>query len=396
MKKILYLHAGAEMYGADKALLDLISGLDKTIFEPHVIWSNDRVLVKVLQEVGAKVSITAYPILRRKSSTPKGIYLYGRHFLRYSNAIIKYGKENKIDIVHNNTTAVLEGAYVAKKLNVPLLWHIHEIIVSPKMIYHFLSYVVSKNATKVIAVSEAVKEHYLASKFWKKNKGIDVIYNGVDSAHYVPYSHEDIVALKEKYELPRDSKVIGMIGRVNAWKGQMDFLKAVEPILKNNKNIYAMMVGGVFAGEEWRMEELISTVKKSTVAEQIIVRDYDPNTVDIYNLYDVFVLPSTNPEPFGMVVAEAMSCGKPVIGYKHGGVCEMVKTGYNGELAEVRNTDDLSRKIEKVILDGKLRERYSKNSLTRVREYFSRDTYVTKFEKKYRELVPRKVTNNVF
>lgn len=72
MQKILYLHAGAEMYGADKVLLELIKGLDKDAFEAHVILPNDGVLVGALEEVGAKVKVIDYPILRRKYFNPKG------------------------------------------------------------------------------------------------------------------------------------------------------------------------------------------------------------------------------------------------------------------------------------------------------------------------------------
>ena len=57
MQKILYLHAGAEMYGADKVLLELIKGLDKDAFEAHVILPNDGVLVSALEKVGAKVKV---------------------------------------------------------------------------------------------------------------------------------------------------------------------------------------------------------------------------------------------------------------------------------------------------------------------------------------------------
>lgn len=66
MQKILYLHAGAEMYGADKVLLELIKGLDQDAFEAHVILPNDGVLVAALENVGAKVKVIDYPILRRK------------------------------------------------------------------------------------------------------------------------------------------------------------------------------------------------------------------------------------------------------------------------------------------------------------------------------------------
>ena len=140
MQKILYLHAGAEMYGADKVLLELIKGLDKDAFEAHVILPNDGVLVGALEEVGAKVKVIDYPILRRKYFNPKGILEYFGSYNRYSKQIAKYAKENGITLIHNNTTAVLEGIYLKRKLKLPLIWHVHEIIVKPKAISDFINF----------------------------------------------------------------------------------------------------------------------------------------------------------------------------------------------------------------------------------------------------------------
>ena len=98
MQKILYLHAGAEMYGADKVLLELIKGLDKDAFEVHVILPNDGVLVDALGKVGAKVKVIDYPILRRKYFNPKGILEYFGSYNRYSKQIAKYAKD--LSLIH--------------------------------------------------------------------------------------------------------------------------------------------------------------------------------------------------------------------------------------------------------------------------------------------------------
>ena len=139
MKRILYLHAGAEMYGADKVLLELIKGLNKQEFEAHVILPNKGVLVEALRQVGAKVEVIEYPILRRKYFNPKGMIDYIRSYHRYAKKIATYAKQHRIDLVHNNTTAVLEGIYLKRKLKLPLLWHVHEIIVRPKFVSDFIS-----------------------------------------------------------------------------------------------------------------------------------------------------------------------------------------------------------------------------------------------------------------
>lgn len=170
MQKILYLHAGAEMYGADKVLLELIKGLDKEVFEAHVILPNDGVLVGALEKVGAKVKVIDYPILRRKYFNPKGILEYFGSYNRYSKQIAKYAKDNGITLIHNNTTAVLEGIYFKRKLKLPLIWHVHEIIVKPKAISDFINFLMGYYADTIVTVSNAVANHVKQSRFVKMTK----------------------------------------------------------------------------------------------------------------------------------------------------------------------------------------------------------------------------------
>ena len=230
MKKILYLHAGAELYGADKVLLELIKGLDEREFEAHVILPNDGVLVPALREVGAQVKVINYPILRRKYFNPKGIFEYLTSYSRYSKQIAQYIRENQIDLIHNNTTAVLEGIYLKRKLKLPLLWHVHEIIVKPKAISDFINFLMGRFADKIVTVSQAVASHIKQSPHIKDDQ-ISVIYNGVDNKVYY---QSDAQSIRKKFDIAEDALVIGMVGRVNAWKGQGDFLEAVAPILEQH------------------------------------------------------------------------------------------------------------------------------------------------------------------
>lgn len=386
MKKILYLHAGAEMYGADKVLLELIKGLDKSVFEAHVILPTTGVLVSALEDVGAKVSVIEYPVLRRKYFNPKGILNYFVDYLKYSKQLLKYVQDQKIDLIHNNTTAILEGIYLKRKAKVPLVWHVHEIIVKPKLISDFINFLMGRYADRIVTVSNAVLSHIEKSPFIQTSQ-TKVIYNGVDSERYYPQSETDKNHHKEKLGIPKTAKVIGMIGRVNSWKGQADFLSAVTPILEKNQDTYALMVGGVFEGEEWRMEDLKQKVKSTQLSERIILLDFQKDTTSLYNIFDIFVLPSTNPDPLPTVVLEAMACGKPVIAYRHGGVTEMVKEGQNGLFADVGNSNNLRAKINELLDDTSKIERFSMYSRQRQLEHFSLESYITSFTKTYLTII---------
>ena len=387
MINILFLHAGAEMYGADKVMLDLIKRLDKSKYCPYVILPTNGVLVDALKSEGIHVEVMPYPIMRRKYFNPKGILKYGYGLIKYSNRIIKLARKWKIDLVHTNTAATIEGCFVSKKLHIPQLWSIHEIIVSPQVMYKFTSKLISKYSSITITDSGAVKSHLEKSGCFRDGS-IKVIYNGVDASRFTP--DNDCSYLYNEFQIPTTSRIIGMMGRVNSWKGQMDFLKAANIVMSKYPDVYTIFVGAAFEGEEWREEELAKAISDSPYKDRIINKGYRTDSEGIYKLYDIFVLPSTNPDPLPTVVLENMATGNPIVGYKHGGVCEMVKEGFNGLLAEVRNPEDLAKKIMILLDDENLRVYMGFNSRERLLNNFSIESYVGNYSKEYDRLVANK------
>ncbi len=380
MKRILYLHAGAEMYGADKVLLELIKGLDSKEFEAHVILPNDGVLVEALRQVGVQVSVLDYPILRRKYFNPKGIADYIRSYNFYAKQIALYAREHSIDMVHNNTAAVLEGIYLKRKLKLPLIWHVHEIIVKPKAISDFINMLMGRYADKIVTVSQAVANHIKQSPFIKDSQ-VEVIYNGVDNTVYYPM---DASSIREKFDIAQDALVIGMIGRVNAIKGQNDFIEAVEPLLEKNEQAVAFLAGGVFPGEEWRLEELDKRIASSSVVSQIHRIDYYDKTSELYNMFDIFVLPSIKPDSLPTVVLEAMACSKPVVGYNNGGIAEMVVDDKSGCLVKPNRPQELSNAISLLLDSSEKREKFGRVGYQRQKELFSLESYIKNFSELYK------------
>ena len=78
-----------------------------------------------------------------------------------------------------------------------------------------------------------------------------------------------------------------------------------------------------------------------------------------------------------------MACGKPVVGYRHGGVCEMVKEKVNGLLVEVRNTKELGCAIQELLENNEMREKFEHSSLVRQKKEFSLESYIHNFEEEY-------------
>lgn len=380
MKTILYLHAGAEMYGADKILLELVSGLDKTKFKPIVILPTDGILREKLEEANISVHVISYPILRRKYFNPKGIVDYISNYKNKSDDIIRFLRQNniKVDLIHVNTLAVLEGIRLKKKLNVPLYWHIHEIITHPKVINNFLCWCVNRYADRAIVVSGPVKQHLVNSGV--NSKKIKVIHNGIDSSIFSPNVQSDY--LYKEWNIPQNAIKVGMIGRVNNWKGQEDFLVALAPLLNRFDNLYLFVIGSAFEGQEWRIKKLKEKINSLSHNDRIIFSEFRKDNYAVEHFFDILILPSTSPDPLPTVVLETMGCGRGVIGYAHGGITEMVKDQYNGELVSPLDKNALRRAVEDCIVSEKYVE-WGINSRKRLLEHFSLTSFINNFEKIY-------------
>lgn len=382
MKNILYLHAGAEMYGADKILLELVSGLDPRSFHPIVILPEHGILEKKLKENNIETYVISYPILRRKYFNVRGIWQYITSYYSSSKKIEKLIKKRNINLIHVNTSAVLEGIYLKKKLKVKMIWHIHEIILSPIIVGKALNYLVGRYSDKCIAVSEAVKNNLLKSGYFKSDQ-ISVIYNGVDSHKFTPLL--DSSYLYDEWKIPKDAVKVGMIGRVNAWKGQNDFLEAMSPLLESNKKLYLFIIGSAFSGQEWREKQLKEKINRTKNKERIIYSKFRSDNNYIQNFLDILVLPSTNPDPLPTVVLEAMASGTPVVGYSHGGITEMIVDREDGLLAQKNNVLDLRRKVES-ILENNVYVEYGNNARKRLENYFSLKKFIEAFSDCYNSL----------
>ncbi|WP_100665806.1 glycosyltransferase family 4 protein [Leuconostoc citreum] len=383
--KILYLHAGAELYGADKILLELLSGIDKKKFEPIVLLPNDGPLVDKISRLGVKVNILKYPILRRKIFTPLGIIKYVYNYIRYSFKISSFVRKNNIDILHVNTAAVLEGAFIKLFNKKPIVWHIHEIIESPEIVFQFTSLMIQRFSNIIVTVSNATKKRLLDSSIIDSNK-VRTIHNGININAVVNENRDEVKERMEgKLNIPKGTKIVGMIGRINSWKGQHDFVQAINLAFSKNKNIHAVIVGGIFEGEEHFLDELNKNIAETVDPSRIHLVNFSENIADFYSLFDIFVLPSTQPDPFPTVVLEAMANELPIVGYNHGGIKEMLENNISGYLVEVKNIVKLGDCILNLVNNDELSVSVGKAAENRQSTLFSNKSFIQKFEAAYSE-----------
>lgn len=181
------------------------------------------------------------------------------------------------------------------------------------------------DADWVICVGES--EFEIASRSLQHDR-ISYIPNGVDDRKFRGGFGS---VFREKYKIPKEHYVIGCIGRIDFQKNQRVLIESFSELLKVNRAMTLVLVGGV-TQTDYR-DELNGLAAHLGVSQHIRWLDGVPNDsedlVNAYHASDVIVLPSIH-EPFGIVVLEAWSAGKPVIVSDVGGLKSLVDDEVTG------------------------------------------------------------------
>ena len=121
--------------------------------------------------------------------------------------------------------------------------------------------------------------------------------------------------------------------------------------------------------------------------DQVKIVPFQEEIWQLWDSIDIAVVPSTEPEPFGMVAIEAMLAKKPVIAANHGGLTEIVISGETGLLFEPQNPNELANALESLLNNSEKREKYGLAGYKRAVEHFSLQSHVNKFEAIFEDII---------
>lgn len=154
---------------------------------------------------------------------------------------------------------------------------------------------------------------------------------------------------REKFNLPKDAYIIGLVGRIEHTKGQLVAVKAfIEANIPNSK----LVLCGNIAFQEY-FDECFKFAKDNGKEEDLIYIPFTKEIPELMNSFDLFVMPSLS-EAFGLVLVEAMASGLPVLSTRSGGVPELITDGYNGYLFNYTNASEFADKIKLIANDTNL------------------------------------------
>ena len=374
MKNILFIHQSAELYGSDKTLLLLLKHLDKTKFNTVVILPNDGPLKAELEKENIKVVIAPVLKLYRKMFSPKNILKFFKDIKLAFNVLDNLNKEYKFDLIYSNTLAVLLGMIYSRKRQIKHIWHVHEIIVHPKIIASTFPKLLNKYADLIICNSYSTMKNLTDRTKMLEHKSV-VIYNGIEST-----MHNEIES-KEDFGFASQDLILTLVGRISRLKGHKWLLSTFINELSKNFEVQLLFVGSPVENQEYYLEEIEEIILDNKLSNRVKIIPFTKDLSKIWSITDIAITPSTEAESFGLVAVEAMLAKKPVVGSNHGGLTEIIVNNETGFLVEPNNETKLAEAISKLIENPELRKQLGENGYQRAINEFSVATYVNKFEK---------------
>ena len=313
------------------------------------------------------------------SKNPLIIFL---NIYKLSRIIKKY----KINIIHARSRAPAWSAYfAAKKMGIPFVTTFHGTYSIQNNLKKKYNSIMVK-ADKVIAISSFINKHIL-SNYKVDQEKVVTVYRGIniEKYDYLKVSNERLIAFSKKFNIPEDSFVILLPGRITRWKGHILLIEAISKLQRSD--IICLFVGDL-QGRNKYFAELNKTIDKFKLKNNFRIISNQSDMALIYKLSDVVVSASLEPEAFGRVVAEAQAMGRPTVAVNHGGGPEIIIDGVTGWLFRPGDANDLAEKINKALnLNIDDRKKMSVKAIERAKLNFNNEMMCAKKLNIYAELV---------
>ena len=255
--------------------------------------------------------------------------------------IVRFLKAENPDIVHINTIYSYIGAEASNKLNIPVVWHIREVLtgewVNLKIARPKRNYKLINKSSRIIAISDYVKDIYIKEL---KNPTITRIYNGINP---------ETQKIGEKNIFSGNTINLLIVGHIAEHKGQKE---AIEAFIVARKKINNLRLNIVGSGDKNYICALRDLIKKWDLEDEIkfLGKKTSDELSHIYANNDI-VLVCSRAEPFGRITAEGMMSGCLVIAADTGACPELIGNGKYGLLYSQGDSNDLAKKIITACID---------------------------------------------
>ena len=259
------------------------------------------------------------------------------------------------DLIHTRLSSAAKiGGWWGKHKRIPVLQTIDKY---PKLKYH-------KDGDFFAACSSSVRDYFIS--LGVPMEKITVVHNPIDVSKY---TRDESVRreVRTSYNVADGVKIVLAAGRFVDWKGFDVLIRGYDLYLTEHEEDAAKSILWIVGGGEEK-EKLTSLATNARFRDRIKIFPFAQDVRPYMWAADLFVLPSKTPEPFGIVLLEAMACGLPAIATKAGGPLDIIEDGVNGWFAQAGSEKSMAERLG-CVLSGALSHELSSAASARAAQF---------------------------
>ena len=345
--KILNITSITELRGGDAQMYTVYNLLkDKSDLNQYILCPENSVLAGICKKDSAS------------------FFTYKKNKLKLINlviAIVKICKKESISIIHIHDSSALNAGLVAMKfLNKStslILSRKRNNIIKNKFLNRYKYS--HPSIKKIICVSKAVEaifENIIPDK-----ERLSTIYDAIDVAKFTDKKSQNL--LHKEFNFSSETLIIGNIAGLTNQKDIYTFIDTAKKIKdKNNTN---HPVKFVIIGDGPLKSDLTTYTKSLFLENDVFFTGFRNNVTDLLPEFDVFLITSIT-EGLPLTVYEAFACKIPVVATKAGGIPEVVVNREFGFVAEIKDSETLSKYVLEILTNDDLNEKIKTNAFNLV------------------------------
>ncbi len=288
--------------------------------------------------------------------------------------------------MHSNGLKAHVSAALAKPRGVRLVWQLHDYVQS-RPLSSVLLRRLSHRADAIVANSDSVLAD--ASAVLTEHRGLRRIYNAVDLSRFCPDGPSLNLAALSGLPDEAGRVRIGLVATLARWKGHDVFIDAIAKLTQPDR-IRAYIVGGAVyetTGSQRSLDELRRAVAERGLSGVLGFTGHVDDVPGALRGLDIVVHASTAPEPFGMVIAEAMATGRAVVAVRSGGAAELFDDGVTAIGYTAGDAGALAERLDGLVSDAARRATIGAAAREAAQQWFAPERMAAEFREVYRGMI---------
>jgi glycosyltransferase involved in cell wall biosynthesis len=351
-KIMVLMPLSVQLGGGELMFLDLIEHGRNLNVEWLVVFTSDGPMVQTVRDWGVEALVIPAGRLRQPH--------------RIASTVMKIRrlmKQKRIDAVISWIAKThLYGGLAAALAGIPAVWYQLGLPDPPKFQERIATAVPARG---ILTCSDSAKR--AQQKVWPY-RVVHTVHPGVSLDRFNPDTLPSPLECRRQLGLPIQGALIGIVGRLQRWKGMHYLIDAMPAILRQHADAHCVIVGGQHAFEPQYPALLRQRVADANLTQHVTFAGLQHNIPHWMQAMDVVIHASDN-EPFGMVVIEAMALGKPVAATDIAGPTEIISPGIDGSLWTAGDSASLSSAVLKFLADRDLRNRIGQAARSKAAGY---------------------------